>query len=429
MIKAVRNFDQLASSEGRRDALDIVEAAFASLDTKRILQKSITVTDGVMTVMGEQFDLYSFNRIYIVGFGKVSCKAARVLEEILEGKVNEGAVVGIKEVVCNTIDTYAGTHPLPSRLNLTATQHIEEIAHKAKKDDLVLVIVSGGGSALLCSSLEECDQGQKLYNAFLHSGGTIDELNTVRRHISRLKGGGLAKVLYPATVVGLVFSDVPGGNMESIASGPTVRSSTKISDAKEIIERYGLGEFNLIEKEIDEKYFDRVQNILVASNLTALKAMEEAAHEKGYRASIVSANVYATPEETRQMLLTEALNQPAVCMGGETKMIVSPHATGKGGRNTHLGICMVDVLKEDQVFVSFASDGKDNTDAAGAIVDKTTLEKARTCGLDIATYRDNFDSYTFLKETGDLVFTSPLESNVADLSLLLSPENKNSTII
>jgi glycerate 2-kinase len=429
MIKAVRNFDQLASSEGRHDALDIVEAAFASLDTKSILRKSITVTDGVMTVMGEQFDLYSFNHIYILGFGKVSCKAARVLEEILEGKVNEGAVVGIKEVVCNTIDTYAGTHPLPSRLNLTATQHIEEIAHKAKKDDLVLVIVSGGGSALLCSSLEECDQGQRLYNAFLRSGGTIDELNTVRRHISRLKGGGLAKVLYPATVVGLVFSDVPGGNMESIASGPTVQSSTMISDAEEIIERYGLGEFNLIEKETDEKYFARVKNILVASNLTALKAMEEAAREKGYRASIVSANVYATPEETRQMLLNEAVNQPAVCMGGETKMIVSPHATGKGGRNTHLGMCMVDVLREDQVFVSFASDGKDNTDAAGAIVDKNTLDKARAQGLDIAAYRNNFDSYTFLKETGDLMFTSPLESNVADLSLLLSPENKNSSVL
>lgn len=420
MIQTVTNFNTLATTDGRRDALNIVEAAFSSIDTANILRKSVTVIDEIMTIMGERFDLREYRHIYIIGFGKVSCKAAYVLEDILKGKVKEGAVVGIKEVTCQVVDTYAGTHPLPSRFNFTATQHIEEIARKAGADDLVLVIVSGGGSALLCSSLEECDQGQKLYDSFLHSGGTIEELNIVRRHISSLKGGGLAKVLYPATVVGLVFSDVPGGDMESIASGPTMQSSSTLAEAQNIIERYHLGQFHLMHKEIDDKYFERVKNILVASNLTALKAMEEAARARGYDACVASATAYSTPEETKDILRANAKDKNTVCIGGETKMIVPKGSTGKGGRNTHLSLSMLEGLQENQVFVSFASDGKDNTNAAGAIVDSNTLKKAQEEGLDIGEYRSNFDSYTFFERTGDLLFTSPLESNVADLAVLLT---------
>lgn len=295
-MRTIQNFEALATSPLRTDALEIVEAAFSSIDTKTILRNSITVVDDILTVMDQQFDLKEYKHIYIVGFGKVSCRAAYVLEEILEGKVRDGAVVGIKEVTCQIVDTYAGTHPLPSHFNVTATRHIQEIAQKATVDDLVLVVVSGGGSALLCSSTEECDQGQKLYDAFLRSGGTIEELNIVRQHLSRLKGGGLAKILYPATVVGLIFSDVPGGDMASIASGPTFLGSSKIADAQAIIDKYGLGEYRLIDTQSDETYFARVSNFLLASNLTALRAMEVAAASRGYAASVVSATLYSTPD-------------------------------------------------------------------------------------------------------------------------------------
>lgn len=423
MIHTIQNFKSLATSQTRIDALDIVEAAFASIETEAVLKKSITVIDDIMTVMGQRFVLSEYRHIFIVGFGKVSCKAAYVLEEMLQGKVKDGAVVGIKEVTCQVVDTYAGTHPLPSHLNFTATKHIEEIAQKATKDDLVLVIVSGGGSALLCSSLEECDQGQKLYEAFLRSGGTIEELNIVRRHISRLKGGGLAKVLYPATVVSLVFSDVPGGDVASIASGPTFPATSTIEDAKAIIDKYNLGEFRLNESEKNQQYFDKVSNILIASNLTALKAMEEEATQRGYMASVVSATQYATPEETIATLTGNAAKKRALCVGGETKLVVPKGVTGVGGRNTHLSLSMLEALNENEVFVSFASDGKDNCKAAGAIVDHTTLAKAAERSLDYKAYRANFDSFTFFEQTGDLLFTSPLESNVADLVLLLSPEN------
>ncbi len=420
MIRTIQNFGALATSPLRTDALEIVEAAFSSIDTKAVLHNSITVMDDIMTVMGQRFELKKYKHIYIVGFGKVSCRAAYVLEELLKGKIKDGAVVGIKEVTCEIVDTYAGTHPLPSHFNVTATRHIQEIAQKATADDLVLVVVSGGGSALLCSSIDECEQGQKLYDAFLRSGGTIDELNIVRQHLSRLKGGGLAKVLYPATVVSLIFSDVPGGDMTSIASGPTFPGTSRIADAQAIIDKYGLGQYRLTDTLLDETYFVRVHNILVASNLTALHAMEKEAINRGYAVKVVSATRYATPEETISSLMENISNQLALCMGGETKLIVPKEVTGTGGRNTHLGLSMLDVLTENQVFVSFASDGKDNCPAAGAIVDHTTLEKAALKSLDYKKYRDNFDSFTFLQQTGDVLLTNPLESNVADLVLLLS---------
>jgi glycerate-2-kinase len=422
MTHVIENFKKLAHCKQRQDALEIVEAAYTAIDTKTVLNNSIMVIDNIMTVMGQRFDLHEYKNIYIIGFGKVSCRAAYVLEELLAGKVREGAVVGIKEVTCQVVNTYAGTHPLPSHINLTATKHIEEIAKKATVDDLVLVVVSGGGSALLCSSLEELEQGQRLYEKFLHAGGTIEEINLVRKHISHLKGGGLAKALYPATVVSLIFSDVPGGDLASIASGPTHRDTTSIEEAQAIIDRYNLGSFRLNETQYEEKYFYRVYNILVASNLTALRAMEEKASQLGYASTVISATQYATAEETVAVFQHNIQSQSAYVMGGETKMLIPEGVCGIGGRNTHLALSMLDTLSDSQVFISFASDGHDNTDAAGAIVDSNTARVATELSLNPIQYRDNFDSYAFFEQTGDLIFTQSLESNVSDLMLLLTAQ-------
>ncbi len=423
MTRVIQNYKELATTKTRIDALEIVEAAFDAIDTKSVLEKNITVIDGIMTVMGQRFILADYKRIYIIGFGKVSCKAAYVLEGLLQGKVQDGAVIGIKEVTCDVVDTYAGTHPLPSHLNFTATKHIEEIATKATGDDLVLVVVSGGGSALLCSSLEECDQGQRLYEAFLGTGGTIEEMNTVRRHISKLKGGGLAKMLFPATVVGLIFSDVPGGDMASIASGPTFPDSSSVADAQVVIDKYGLGTYHLTPSCDDEQYFKNVHNILMTSNLNALHAMEHEAKKRGYEATVVSATHYETLEETVALFAKKRKLGSMLSMGGETKLHVPKEAHGSGGRSTQLALSMLTELKPGEVFVSFASDGKDNCPAAGVIVDEWAMTKVKKLGLSIEEYKKSFDTYTFFLKTKDLILTGPLESNVADLMLLLSPTN------
>ena len=247
MNTIIKNFETLATSKHRRDALTIAEAGLRAIDTTTVLKDSIVVEGDVLRVQGRQFNLTAYKHIYIIGFGKVACTAAHTLEQILEGRVKEGAVIGVTERVCQVVDTYAGTHPLPSQQNYTATKHIEEVARRARADDLVIAIVSGGGSALLCSSMGECDQGIQLFESFLQSGGTIEELNTVRKHISHLKGGGLAKSLYPSTVVGLVFSDVPGGDMSAVASGPTCFDTSTIHEAEALIDKYDLGSFRLVE--------------------------------------------------------------------------------------------------------------------------------------------------------------------------------------
>lgn len=423
MSRIIKNYEDLASSPARRDALAIAEAGLRAIDTATVLRDSVVVHDNVLTITGRQFELDDYENIYIVGFGKAACTAAYTLEEVLKGKVKDGAVIGLTERVCQVVDTYAGTHPLPSQQNYTATKHIEEVARRAKENDLVLVVVSGGGSALLCSSMGECEQGKKLFGSFLQSGGTIEELNIVRKHISSLKGGGLAKALYPATVASLIFSDVPGGDISSVASGPTCFDATTISDAQALIEKYDLGEFFLTETPKDEKYFEKVHNLTIVSNVTALTAMQNMAQELGYQAELVSVTQYATPEETVDLLTTDRRLGSVRLLGGETKLIIPDGCTGKGGRNDYLALAMLDVLEKNQVFVALASDGHDNTEAAGAIVDKETLEKAKTKKLDKEDFKHCLNSFPFFDEVGDHINTGLLESNVSDLMFLLTPKS------
>ncbi|MCA9325941.1 DUF4147 domain-containing protein, partial [Candidatus Saccharibacteria bacterium] len=421
MMHYIQNLRTLATTPARADALAIAEAGLAAIDTETVLRNTLRLAGDTLTIQGTQFSLGDFRHIYVVGFGKVACTAALTLEELLAGRVADGAVVGIKEKVCQVVDTYAGTHPLPSSLNYTATRHIEEVARRATADDLVLVVVSGGGSALLCSSMSECEQGTRLFSSFLPSGGTIEELNIVRKHISTLKGGGLAKTLYPATVASLVFSDVPGGDMAAVASGPTCQDSSTIDDARAIIERYQLGTFNLVETPKDDKYFTNVHNFLVASNEVALEAMAAEATKRGYQSEILAKTQYATPEETQSLLTKQAAPGTVYLVGGETKLVIPDNCTGKGGRNDYLALHMLEALMPGQVFVSLASDGKDNTTAAGALADAETARKAAQAGLNVTDYEPCRNSFPFFDTVGDHIVTGPLESNVSDLMMLLNP--------
>lgn len=416
----ITNFDALATSKQREDALTIAEAGLRAIDTQAVLHNSIELDGNILRIAGQRFDISRYEHTYVIGFGKVACTAAYTLEQILKDRIKDGAVVGLSERVCQTIDTYAGTHPIPSAQNYTASKHIEEVARSAKENDLVLVIVSGGGSALLCSTMGECDQGQALFNAFLQSGGTIEELNIVRKHISKLKGGGLAKALYPATVVSLIFSDVPGGDLSAVASGPTCFDETTIADAQEIIDRYNLGDFILNETPKDLEYFKRVHNIPIVSNMTALTAMQASAQTLGYQAEIVSATQYATADETASLLTTQVSPGSVQIMGGETKVTVPEGSQGTGGRNGYVALSMLDSLEADQVFISIASDGHDNTTAAGAIVDAQTLTKAADAALNHHEYQADLNSFPFFASVDDHIHTGQLDSNVSDLLFLLT---------
>lgn len=419
MIHTIKNFRDLATTSARKDALSIIEAGFAAIDTKKVLKDTLRFDDEQLTVGNQSFKISDYRHIYIIGFGKVSCTAAAVLEDMLAGRVKDGAVIGVKEKVCQVVDTYAGTHPLPSHFNYTATKQVANIAHRATKDDLVLVVVGGGGSALLCSSLAECDQGNRLYQDFLASGGTIDELNTVRKHISTLKGGGLAAALYPATVVGLVFSDIPSGRPDYVASGPTYQDNTTVADAAAVIEKYGLSSYRLVETPKEKRFFERVHNFLLVSSETATAAMAKKATALGYQATAINPPHCPSLAETAELLLEGSAPGVVKCLSCETRLSVPKDSKGSGGRNTHLALYMLGELSKGQVFASVSSDGRDNASAAGAIVDGTVSQKAADKNLKSDVSLDTFDSYNFFANTDDLIETGVLESNVSDLMVLL----------
>ena len=171
--RLIKNFDELATSPNRKIALEIVEAGLCAISTKEVVRSSISILDGKLKIQGKEFDLSLYKNIKIVGFGKCAIEASMALEEILGDRIKEGAVIGLSTYPSNRIEVFSGTHPVPSFQNTIASKRIFEIASNVGKDDLLIVVVSGGGSALLCYPRSECDQGMKLYNSFLFSGKTI----------------------------------------------------------------------------------------------------------------------------------------------------------------------------------------------------------------------------------------------------------------
>lgn len=425
MGKIIKNFKDLATNQYRKDALDIVEAAYKSIDTENVIRKNIVIEGDNLLVQGNEYNLSEYENIYIIGFGKVSCKAAKILEEILGDRIKDGAVIGISdENKCNIIETFKGTHPLPSDKNVKASERLSELSTKATDFDLVIVIVGGGGSALLCSTKGECHQGNKLYKEFKSLKADIKEMNVIRKHISDIKGGGLAKKLYPATVVGLVFSDVPGDDCAFVASGPTYMDDSTVEDAQAILDKYGIKDFDLMETPKSEKYFEKIENVLLVSNNTALEAMESAALERGYNTCNIGAEIYLNQKDTARLFKKNSEPNTVCVAGGETELIIPKGCNGKGGRNDSMALMMMDHIQEDQVFISFASDGHDNTEAAGCIIDHNTKEDINNKGLIIEDYSVCLDTYMLFEKTGNLIFTGLLESNVSDLMLLLK-HNKN----
>ncbi|MEK7190562.1 MAG: DUF4147 domain-containing protein [Patescibacteria group bacterium] len=421
MKKWIKNWDILATTENRKNALKIVEAGLDAINTEEVIKNKIKLENNVLTVMGEDFNLTKFKKVKVVGFGKSSGEAALALEKILGSRIENGAVIGLEKVATQYIETFTGTHPRPSQANLPAGKKIYEIIKNSSADDLIIVLVSGGGSALLCYPESEYLEGEKLYNAFLGSGKTISEINTIRKHLSLLKGGGLAKIAYPATVIGLIFSDVPGDIFENVASGVTYKDPTTIANAQKIITENNLGEFNLIETPKEDKYFEKVHNFVLVSNKIAVETMAKKAEELNLEVNIVSTDLYDEVGETLEKIFSAKRDNTVVLAAGEPSIIV-PKNGGKGGRNTHMGLEAMKnkIIDNDSVFISLASDGVDNSDVAGAVVDKDTMEKAEKSGLDVNDYLVRFDSYNFFQKTGDLIMTGPTGANVSDLMILLT---------
>lgn len=416
----IRNYDALATTPVRRDALDIIESGFQAIDTAAVVRDRVRLEGTSLTVETKTYDLAAYRNVHVFGFGKASCEASAALEQILGDRLHAGISIGTRANACQTIKICEASHPLPSLENVRHSGEMVAQCEAVSPDDLVLVVISGGGSAMLCWPSSECEQGTRLYEASLRKGLTIQELNVVRKHISSLKGGGLAKLLYPATVVGLIFSDVPGNMPDMVASGPTYPDDSTAADAQAIINKYELGSFELLETPKDTSLFKNITNIVLISNETALQAMAKTARALGYDSDIIASDMYDEPSSLVARFTAVARPHSVILGGGESRLIV-PATAGHGGRNQHIALTAATVLRAGQLFASIASDGSDNNDSAGAVVDDTTVEHAIASGFDTDDTLRNFDEHALLEKTGALVYTGPTGANVSDVMFLLTP--------
>lgn len=414
----IKNAETLATTPLRRDALAIAEAAFESIDTETVIRARLAYSGSVLTVDDATYDLNSYKRIMVLGFGKASCKAVQTIEQLLRERITKGVAIDVHAGVCNVVEVVQGSHPRPSAGNVEVSERMVAMAREAAADDLVIVVVSGGGSSLLCWPADECDQGARLYDDAKRVGMTIEDTNTVRRHISSVKGGGLAAILYPATVIGLVFCDVPGDHFEDVASGPTYYDASTIADAQAILERYQLTGYTLVETPKDKTLFDRVRNLHMVSNTLALTGMAAAAARLGYRVVNAGSALYDEPADLIRKMRAEAGAKLAVIAGGESRLVVARQG-GKGGRCQFIALAALSQLADDELMLPFASDGIDNSDTAGAIADKETRDKLAAKGISVPAALESFDTYHPLEASGDMLMTGQTDANVSDLYIFL----------
>ena len=411
----LKNPEIILDDPWRKKALEIVLAGLDVIDTTNAIETSVRLEGEILHVRDQQFDLAQFSRIVVIGFGKASCDAAVAIENILKDKIRAGVVVGLTSPVCENIETYKGTHPHASPQNVQVSEKIKKLAESTTEKDLAIILVSGGGSALLCWPQDECDQGVRLYEKWLGQGGDIADLNTIRKHLSEVKGGGLAKLLYPATVLGLVFSDIPGNDYSMVASGPTYKDTSTVADAQALIDKHGLGDFHLLETPKEDTYFKKVYNIPIVSNDMALEAMCEKAAELGLTSMIVSSDINQDANQTLGALKDAVSAKNVAVAGGEISLVVEGASRSRAGRNVYMAWRAVEQLSDDEIFIALASDGMDNGPAAGAIADaysrKIITERRANSAI--------WDPYDFFDAAKSLILTGATGANVADFYILL----------
>lgn len=414
-MRWITNFSDLSISPQRKLVLKLAEKAYEAINTESVVYNQVKLIKQTLKIQNKKFDLNEYERIFVLGFGKASPKAALAIEDILKDKIADGAVIGVTEISSKRIKSFVGTHPLPSLKNVEAAKTMSSIVNSITEKDLIITLISGGGSALLCWDEEEFNQGTMLYENILKTGENIQTLNIVRKHLSKVKGGGLAKMLYPATVISLIFSDVPGDDFASVASGPTYYDHSTMYEAKAIIDKHSLGEFKLYETPKEQKYFTNVYNFPVISNKIALNSMSKTCEEFGLNFKILSASMYDDPETLLKKLQLASKKKTVILAGGEAKIVVTKSG-GSGGRCEYLGMKALDFLKEGEIFVALASDGHDNSDCGGVVVDLSTKKRAKNLGLEYQKYLESFDGYNFFDKLGsEQIFTGNTDANIADL--------------
>ncbi len=427
----------------RTAAHELQRAALIAVEPAAAIHRHVRREGDTLTVANRRYDLRRYERVFVIGGGKAAAPMLAAITEILDDRLAEVAIVTkyghTIPPIPNSQIIEAG-HPLPDENSVRGAQAIAHLAQQATERDLVICLISGGGSALLTLPVPglTLPDLQTLTDALLRSGATINELNTVRKHCSRIKGGNLARLAAPATLITLVLSDVIGDPLNVIASGPTVPDPTTVADAQAVLERYEsprrslkpLG-FELRETpKPGDPIFEKVQHVVVGSNRLAALAAVEHARRMGFDALLLSTYVEGEAREVAKVAAALAKGirahgdplPPPACLvwGGETTVTV--RGEGTGGRNQELALAAALALEgcPGVLLMALATDGSDGpTDGAGAVVTGETVARARALGLDAQAVLEDNDSYPFFDALGDLLRTGPTGTNVNDLLFIL----------
>lgn len=434
------------------DADRILSAALDAVDPRVAVRSALSLDGEMLGVGGRAYDLRAFDRVLVVGGGKAGATMTLGVLDVLGTRVRSGAI-NVKdghrgELEDPRIAVQEAAHPTPDDRGLVGTRAIARLLETTTTRDLVIVVVSGGASALLelpAEGISIVDLGA-LTEALLRSGATIDEMNVVRKHVSRVKGGQLAEWAAPATVIALVLVDVVGAALATVASGPTVADPSTFADALAVLDRYELraqlptsiivhlesgaaGNVAETPKPGDVRV-DRVANVVVADIAKACEAAHHAATALGYDATLLTTFLEGEAREVatfvsgiaREVMANgrPSRRPAALLLGGETTVTV--RGTGRGGRNQELALAAAVALRgcENVVLVSLATDGSDGpTDGAGGVVTGTTFDEGVRHGLDARAHLANNDAYPYLRSVGDLIVIGPTGTNVCDLVLAL----------
>jgi glycerate 2-kinase len=432
----------------RADAAAIFKAALAAVNPIDAVKRHVRLDGELLRVGDRAYDFSTYERCFVVGCGKAAATMGFALEDILGDRI-EGGIVIVKyghTMDLKHITLHEAGHPIPDEAGVEGARAMVRLLRGLGPNDLVIVVISGGGSALLPLPREGITlaEKQQVTKQLLACGASIDEMNAIRKHLSQVKGGQLARIIHPAASISLLLSDVVGDRLDVIASGPTVPDSSTFADCLAIVERYALelpgpvlqllergsrGELEETPK-VNDQVFARAFHQIVGSNIHALRAAAQKARALGYNALILSSAIEGETREVakvhtalaKEIRATGNPIEKTACLisGGETTVTI--RGQGLGGRNQEFVLASaLEIAGVDStVVLSCGTDGTDGpTDAAGAIADGYTVRRAEQQGLQADRYLRNNDSYHFFEPLGDLIKTGPTNTNVMDVRLVL----------
>jgi glycerate 2-kinase len=435
--------------ELRQSARLIWEAALNAANPATCIRKSLEVKDNTLTAGGRQIEIAG--RLIVIGAGKPAAKMAQVVEEILGSHITAGLIVTKygHGLPLHRIQIVEAGHPIPDAAGMRAVRETRDMLRGLTKDDIVLVLISGGGSALWPAPAEgiTLEEKQEMTHLLLRAGATIRELNAVRKHLSDIKGGQLARWAAPARVISLIMSDVIGDPIDFIASGPTAPDTTSFSDALAIIQKYGLDVPEAVRDRFQQgargtiadtpkpgdPVFKNVDNYVIANNRLLVDAAAEKARELQLNTLLLGTEVEGEATDVGRFFAAIAREtagtgnpvKPPACILAAGETTVTVRGNGTGGRNQEMALAWAISMASrpssaQTCFASVATDGTDGpTSAAGGLVDPLTCSRAIELGLMPQKFLRSNDSSNFLKATGDLIVTGPTETNLMDLQILL----------